>query len=122
MNDNEKIHKILEYICDNYSHGIVDTDEIAEAINLSLSETNKLARQIIKNGDAKEGGSDKTTNQKGAISILQTVATNDAYQTKKYLKKSKSDKNESIPLIWKWIFAIVGAMAAIATIYQVFFA
>lgn len=121
MTENEKIHTILKYICDNYSHGIIDTDEIAGAINLSLSETNELARQIIKNGDAKEGGSDKTTTQKSAISILQTVATNDAYETEKYLKESNSDKNKSIPLIWKWIFAIVGTIAAIATIYQVFF-
>lgn len=81
MTDSEKIHRILEYICTNESQSSFDTDRIANAINLSLAETNTLARQIIKNGDAK-GSSDKTTSLKGAISLLRIVATNDAYETK----------------------------------------
>ena len=122
MTENEKIHTILKYISENYKHGIIDTDEIANELDMTLSEVNNLARKIIRNGDAKDGGSnDSTTLAKGAISLLQTVSTNDAYLTKKYLNKAKSVKNKSIPLIWKWIFSIVGTLAAIATIYQVFF-
>lgn len=119
MTDNEKIHQILEYISTNYNHGIIETDEIADELNMALSEVNILARKIIRNSDAKDGGSDKTTSKKGTISILQTSATNDAFKSEKYLNKSKNVESSGIPVIWKWIFAIIGAIAAIATIYQV---
>lgn len=88
MTDNEKIHQILEYICTNYDHAIVDTDEIANELNMALSGVNILARKIIQNGHAKDGGSnDSTTLAKGTVSILQTRATCDAYEEKIYLKK-----------------------------------
>lgn len=96
MTDNDKIHKILEYINKNYTHGIIDTDEISRELNLNLSEVNNLARKIIQYGDAKDGGSDDTsTLEKNAISILQTVATKDAYETKKYLNPDK-DRSGSV--------------------------
>jgi len=88
MTENEKTHIILKYISENYDHGIIDTDELANELDLTLSEVNSLARKIIQNGDAKDGGNDKTTSSKGTVSILQTVATTDAYETKKYLKMS----------------------------------
>jgi len=86
MTENEKIHTILKYISENYKHGIIDTDELANELELTISEVNSLARKIIQNGDAKDGGSDKTNSENGTISILQTVATTDAFKTKKYLK------------------------------------
>ncbi|MCH8525304.1 MAG: hypothetical protein LAT52_12205 [Balneolales bacterium] len=119
MADNEKIHQILEYICTNYDHGIVDTDEISHELNMPLSEVNMLAQKIIQNGDAKLGGRDKDSTKKGIVSILQTVGTNNAYLTRKYLKNSKFKNNISLLSILKWTFAILGAFAAAATIYQV---
>src|SRR5699024_2793775 len=97
MTDNEKIHQILEYICTNYDHGIVDTNKIADELNMALSKVNILARKIIQNGDAKDGGSnDSTTLDKGAVSILQTVATNDAYKTEKYLKRQNHSQTYNL--------------------------
>lgn len=97
MTDNEKIHPILEYICTNYKHGIVDTDEIADELDMALSEVNILARSIIQEGGAKDGGSnDSTTLEKGAVSILQTVATCDAYETEKYLKSQNHSQTYNL--------------------------
>lgn len=83
MSDNKKIHSILEYICSSGNQSCFDTDQIASAINLPLSETNSLVRKLIDNGDA-NGYNDKDTSSKGAIGILKIVATKDAYETKKY--------------------------------------
>jgi len=86
MEDNKKIHQILEYICSSDNKSSVETDEIAKNLGFSLSEANQLARKIIENGDAKDCGS-KDTSRKGAVCLLKIVETRDAYQTKKYLKK-----------------------------------
>jgi len=82
---NEKIHGILEYVCANEAKDAFDSDEIAQALNLSVSEVNTLIREIENNGDAKTI-SDKLRSQKGIISILKITATIDAYKTMKYME------------------------------------
>jgi hypothetical protein len=83
MIDNKKIHQVLEYICSKENKSSFETDEIADNLGFSLSETNILAREIIKNGDAKDCG-DNDTSYKGAVCLLKIVATKDAYNTGKY--------------------------------------
>jgi len=85
MEDNKKIHQILEYICSSENKSSVETDEIAKNLGFSLSEANQLARKIIENGDAKDCGN-KDTSRKSAVCLLKIVETKDAYKTKKYLK------------------------------------
>lgn len=145
MTDNEKIHQILEYIHTNYDHGIVDTNKIADELNIALSKVNILARKIIQNGDAELGKTDKTTSSNGAISIRQTPFTNAAYEEEKYLNKSKKNRDktsisadnlhigdnygnysQSKPRqhdqsnLWKWLISIIIATIGVAaTIYGV---
>lgn len=83
MSENQKIHQVLEYICSNENQSSFETDEIADGLGFSISETNVLAREIINNGDAKDCGS-KDTSRKGTVCLLKTVATTDAYNTNKY--------------------------------------
>lgn len=92
MEDNKKIHQILEYICSSENKRSVETDEIAQNLGFSLSEANQLARKLIENGDAKDCGS-KDTTRKGAVCLLKIVQTKDAYETKKYLKMTSKDKS-----------------------------
>jgi hypothetical protein len=86
MTANEKIHIILKYVLSVDNQSGFDTDQIANAINLPLAETNVLVRQIIDNGDA-GGYSTKDTSAKGAIGLLKNVETKDAYETNKYLNE-----------------------------------
>ena len=83
MINNQKIHQVLEYICSKENQSSFETDEIADSLGFSLSETNILAREIINNGDAKDCGN-KDTSQKGAVCLLKIAATMDAYNTSKY--------------------------------------
>lgn len=96
MEDNKKIHQILEYICSSENKSSVETDEIAQSLGFTLSEANQLARRLIENGDAKDCGS-KDTTRKGAVCLLKIVKTKDAYETEKYLKMStKASSNFNI--------------------------
>lgn len=89
MTDNQKIHQVLEYICSKEKQSSFETDEIADSLGFSLSETNNLARELIYNGDAKDCGN-KDTTRKGAVCLLKIVATKDAYSTGKYYKPEAS--------------------------------
>lgn len=92
MEDNKKIHRILEFVCSSENKSSIETDEIAQSLGFSLSEANQLARKIIENGDAKDCGN-KDTSRKGAICLLKIVKTKDAYETKKYLKMPDQKAN-----------------------------
>lgn len=91
MNNNEKIHQILEYVSTKSNQGSFDTEQISEAVNISLEETNILVRQLIANGDAKRY--DTKEMGENSIGLIRTVETKDAYNTKKYLKRSEMKYN-----------------------------
>jgi len=86
MTDNEKIHKILKYICNAEKQDGFDSSEISQHLGLMLEETNSLLRKIIENGDVKEF-SHKDILSKGAVGILKTTKTAEAYKLKKYMTK-----------------------------------
>jgi hypothetical protein len=88
MSDNKKIHQVLEFICSG-NKSSYETDEIADALRFSLSETNQLARTLIENGDAKDCG-DGDTHGKGAVGLLKIVETKDAYNTRKYYQSENN--------------------------------
>lgn len=89
MVDNKKMHQVLEYICSSENKSSYETDEIAQELGFSLSETNQLARKLIENGDAKDCG-DMDTSRKSAVCLLKVVATEDAYNTGKYYQPEES--------------------------------
>lgn len=86
LTENEKIHKILEYMISDESQDSFDTLTISRELNLKLGETNQLVREIIQNDDGKDCTTkDESANK--ATGILKITATNDAFETEKYLNE-----------------------------------
>lgn len=92
MTDNQKIHKMLEYIFSLPNNtSSIDTHKIA--IDLPLADINVAARQLITNEDAKDCTT-KDNIQTNSVGLLITQATKDAFETKKYIKTYQYDSGQ----------------------------
>jgi hypothetical protein len=99
MTKNEKLHRILEFICtenDKSRKSGFDSEEIAKAFTpeMNIYEVNALCKILLDNGDAKDCTT-KDESAKRMVAILVVNATHNAYHTNKYLEE---DEQFSIPI------------------------
>ncbi|GJM30194.1 MAG: hypothetical protein DHS20C17_28290 [Cyclobacteriaceae bacterium] len=87
MASKNNILRVLDYICKDSTKQVFDSDQISEALKLSVSEVNTASRELEYNGDVKISGGYKELHNRGAISIVKTTATVDAFNTGKYESK-----------------------------------